>query len=344
MSKKRNKRNSKKFKKKLNNRNHNGSFPTRSVTNIMSKMKQLFGKDDDFISKYQFITDFEERSEFFKKGEEHFVSNLKKMIKNKNKIYSFLNFVKMTSRENFHTVIHNKLFTPYGLFGNQTKSWYSDFHELVSGIKNYKQNKNVKELFRCMTKEEFDYVRENGVKGISWTSDMKECPMFVKKHFLSVDNSNQDEMVIVSGFFSEEDIVYDSEDQTQYEVESEFEVWLKKNSKPHNLFLVGKYNFDDFSTTMKKSIVKKLDFVRKFYRETNGICGVEMKKLLDQYQTDYRLDGIIKKMVTIDVPKYGRKLIGSKKVNLKMGSDYISKKIDYLTTGGNKMIEDFGWV
>ena len=97
-------------------------------------------------------------------------------------------------------------------------------------------------------------------------------------------------------------------------------------------------------SSVKETIVKKLDFVRKFYRETNGICGVEMKKLLDQYQTDYRLDGIIKKMVTIDVPKYGRKLIGSKKVNLKMGSDYISKKIDYLTTGGNKMIEDFGWV
>ena len=212
MSKKRNKRNSKKFRKKLNKRTQNVGFNLNSVKSIESKMKQLFGKDqDNFLYTYQHILDLDERSEYFKKGEEEFVSNLNRMIKNKNKIYSFLNYVKSVSRENYNTIIHNKLFIPYGLFGNQTKTWYSDFHELVSGIKNYSQNKNgVTELFRVMTKEEFDYVRENGVKGISWSSDLKECPMFVKKHFLSVDNSNEDEMVIVSGFFSNEDIVYDS--------------------------------------------------------------------------------------------------------------------------------------
>ena len=343
MSKKRNKRNSKNFRKKLNNRNTN-SFNNRMKNsgNVKKKISNLFGED---LVEFLKTTDYhkehkvEVRKEIWKEGEKFWIKNFNKMLVNKSKIYSFLRDLKNNPNYNngkqiYYDILFTKIFYPYGFFGNQTKSWFSDFQNFVDGIGSLypKSKSGVREFFRVMEKKEFDYLRENGVKGMSWSHRLGGVSTYVKKHFLTKENSENDEMIIVSGWFNEYDITFDTKFNDGNGWDSSYsgneqEVWLKKNSKPESLFVVGKYTYDDFTGLYKEELHKNIGYVRKVYRETNGIIGDELSGKIKGWKRSSKHDGIIKKLSQTDCPKYLRKLMRNKKLTNFINPEYILEKV-----------------
>ena len=367
MSKKRNKRNSKKFKKKLNRRNQfiPRTNPVQSRFNkskryVDKRVDELFGNNEIDINKMMFRDGWDEmnsvkRRETFKEGELEWEKKFRIMLNNKDEINKLFNFLVTEPSlmgqglEVFRNIVKLNFYHPYELYGNKTKWWFSELYDWVSELKvPVIGTQGIQILFRVMEKNEFLNQLDNGVQGISWSPDFTNCGMWIRKHFWSVPNSENDKMVIVGSVFKPTDVIMkvNQNDNTLSDSESEF--WVKKNVKPLQTFTLGEYGYDDFIGPMnKQKIEEKMKDIRTHYKETNGFIGTETKEkqfIVDN--TDETKHTIGLRLFGKEIPNLKKKIMKCKlvnqqrKINNSLFIEKMENQLNYYIESSSKILEN----
>lgn len=301
-------------KKSKNFTNRKSNFQERNLEN---KLKELFGGHEGLYYESNENQTSEERIKIISEGEKLWEKKFSHMMKNKNKINSFLNYIKhnptvVNGSEVLNQIIHREFFLPYELYGNKTKSWFPDFYEWVSKFNYVPKGNEFYQFFRVMEKSEFLEMLKNGVQGISWSPYVSNSPMWIKKHFLSKPGSENDKMVVVGGLFQPEGLIFHCSRGSNSKDENE--VWVRKGYKPLNIFTLGEYSYDDLMTHYNRNKVENnISELRKYYSTTNGFIGHNtkyhkiLKKPINFFGLFKSSSPIKEKLFKVEIPKYVRK-------------------------------------
>lgn len=303
----------------------------QKLNSIQKKVDSLFGNHEVDIDKLLFSKgwkeyDLQKRTKLHNEGEKEWEKKFEVMMNNKEKINELFHDLNYNpsllgqGKQIYNDIVSLNFYNPYELYGNKTKSWFNDFFDWVSELeipKVFKGKDGVKLLFRVMEKSEFLNQKEYGVQSLSWSPDIVNTSMWIRKHFFSKPNSENDKMMVVCGLFHQEQIILKKSDNDLTISDDEDEYWVRKGVKPLQTFHLGEYTWEEFMKPYNKEVVlKKLDEYRNLFSNTNGFVGGETEciKILDENSNDkkhiisYRLFGT-------EVEKLKRKVMKSRLVN-----------------------------
>ena len=298
---------------------------------IQKKVDSLFGNFEVDLEKLFFSKgwnefDLQKRTKLFNEGEKEWEKKFEIMMNNKekiNKLFHELNYSPSLlgqGKQIYNNLVTLNFYNPYELYGNKTKSWFNDFYDWVSELeipKVFKGNNGVKLLFRVMEKSEFLNQLENGVQSLSWSPDITNLSMWIRKHFLSKPNSENDKMMIVCGMFHQEQIILKKSDNNLSVSKEEDEYWIRKGEKPLQTFHLGEYTWEEFIKPYNEEVIlKKLDEYRNLFSNTNGFVGdkTECMKILNETSNDNK-HIISHRLFGTEVEKLTRKVMKSSLVN-----------------------------
>jgi len=298
---------------------------------IQKKVDSLFGNFEVDLEKLFFSKgwnefDLQKRTKLFNEGEKEWEKKFEIMMNNKekiNKLFHELNYSPSLlgqGKQIYNNLVTLNFYNPYELYGNKTKSWFNDFYDWVSELeipKVFNGNNGVKLLFRVMEKSEFLNQLENGVQSLSWSPDITNSSMWIRKHFLSKPNSENDKMMIVCGMFHQEQIILKKSDNNLSVSKEEDEYWIRKGEKPLQTFHLGEYTWEEFIKPYNEEVIlKKLDEYRNLFSNTNGFVGgkTECMKILNETSNDNK-HIISHRLFGTEVEKLTRKVMKSSLVN-----------------------------
>ena len=298
---------------------------------IQKKVESLFGNFEVDLEKLFFSKgwnefDLQKRTKLFNEGEKEWEKKFEIMLNNKekiNKLFHELNYSPSLlgqGKQIYNNLVTLNFYNPYELYGNKTKSWFNDFYDWVSELeipKVFNGNNGVKLLFRVMEKSEFLNQLENGVQSLSWSPDVTNSSMWIRKHFLSKPNSENDKMMIVCGMFHQEQIILKKSDNNLSVSKEEDEYWIRKGEKPLQTFHLGEYTWEEFVKPYNEEVIlKKLDEYRNLFSNTNGFVGdkTEYMKILNE-TSNVNKHIITHRLFGTEVEKLTRKVMKSSLVN-----------------------------
>lgn len=298
---------------------------------IQKKVESLFGNFEVDLEKLFFSKgwnefDLQKRTKLFNEGEKEWEKKFEIMLNNKekiNKLFHELNYSPSLlgqGKQIYNNLVTLNFYNPYELYGNKTKSWFNDFYDWVSELeipKVFNGNNGVKLLFRVMEKSEFLNQLENGVQSLSWSPDVTNSSMWIRKHFLSKPNSENDKMMIVCGMFHQEQIILKKSDNNLSVSKEEDEYWIRKGEKPLQTFHLGEYTWEEFVKPYNEEVIlKKLDEYRNLFSNTNGFVGdkTECMKILNE-TSNVNKHIITHRLFGTEVEKLTRKVMKSSLVN-----------------------------
>ena len=318
-------RNTKKFKKSINKKNHKPNKSTYSIQ--IRRFLKLFGNPQ--IEKLMLLNEYnlsEDTLTRFKEGEIEFHKIIHSL--NKKEVLNELFKLHTSNPNTYKKIVEIFIFLPYQKFGNRKKTWFPNFYENISKFQQIRETNEQKiiPLYRAMTKSEFITSLSDGVQTPSWTSELKNIPTFIYNNLLTMN----DNVVLIKSFFNENDICFIPSDFTN----TEKEVWVRKGSKPVRTFCVGEYNKSHYLSMfdLNKIDNETLNKLTEDRILTNGFCTEECQSIINEITTQNSND-IIFKLSNFDLPKLNRKISKDKKLNS------ISKLLENVYTSLNKSIE-----
>lgn len=302
----------------------------KKMNGVTKKVDELFGNDIIDYEKMLVKNGWKEENELdriklWNEGELEWEKKLKIMFENKEKINELLHYLNTSpslfgqGKEVFKQLILLHFYNPYEIYGNKTKWWFSEFYDWISELeipKVFKGKNGLSVLFRTMEKSEFLNQLENGVQGMSWSPDFTNSSMWIRKHFFSKPNSENDKMMIVCGLFPQDGIILKKGENGLTFSKEEDEVWIRKGYKPIQTFTCGEYGWNEFINPYSKDISKNINKIRTLYQGTNGFIGHGTTQKTIESQEE-KLNGkhlITEKLFGTEIEKLTRKIMKSRLV------------------------------
>ena len=260
MSKKRNKRNNKSFKKRMNKRNQ--LMKNNQKFNTTDWFNKTFSKVFNHSKNIQLINSISEEGmdcsevlELYKKRNDLGNELIENILRNKGIIKKLMLFLLQRDEENYNKIFQQYIYLPYNIIGNKHYKKFNEFYEFISqfSLGKLSPTLNLNEeitLFRVMDENEYlNFLIGNGVESPSFTKN----PFYLQ--FMRGNNTymNIDKKSIFVMFkFKMKDLIID------FQMCGEGEVVIKKGSIPTLVQKYSEYGIEDVKDDFGEGVVDYL--------------------------------------------------------------------------------------
>tara|TARA_R110002072_G_scaffold56154_1_gene145683 strand:+ start:7344 stop:8399 length:1056 start_codon:yes stop_codon:yes gene_type:complete len=256
------KRDSKKFRKKLNRKNQtmknhlkvntidwfNKNFNKVFKHEKNQKLIECMNKNDVGLSS-------EEKLEVFKKRNELSDEIIGDILKNKTMVKRLMLFLMNYDSDNYNKIFQQYIYLPYNVVGNKHYQKFNQFYDFISefSLGNLYPNSNYNDevsLFRVMDEEEYNHLLNGGdVISPSFTKN----PFYLQ--FMRGNNTYMDinkKSIFVMVKFKLSDCIID------FVMSGENEVVIKKGSIPTFIQKYNEYDIEDVKNDLGEGVVDYL--------------------------------------------------------------------------------------